>query len=180
MRKKISGVYQIYCRGNDKLYIGASIDIHKRWIRHRWDLDNSCHDNPWMQKSWDEYGESEFVFSVLERVRSKSKLGEREQFYFDELKPSFNKSARANSPNFGCSVPEDVRKKISESHFGIRPSEETRRLMSEQRTGRRASEETKKKMSLAGKGVKQPEGFGKLMKNFWVEWRIKNGRPPKP
>ena len=60
----ISGIYCIKNVDTGKKYIGQSKNIYKRWIDHRWALNNKMHDNDYLQKAWDKYGETHFVFSI--------------------------------------------------------------------------------------------------------------------
>jgi group I intron endonuclease len=76
------GIYQIKNLINDKVYIGSSIDINKRLYKHLWSLKNGCHDNNHLQNSFNEYGENNFEFSVLENC-SIDELVVRENFYIE-------------------------------------------------------------------------------------------------
>lgn len=77
-----SGIYQIKNKSNNKVYIGSSIDVQKRFYKHLWMLRKNCHDNQYLQKSFNFYGENLFEFSVLELCESKN-LVERENYYID-------------------------------------------------------------------------------------------------
>jgi len=48
----ISGVYAIWCNGNQKIYIGSSVDILKRINQHKRELRTGKHHNPILQRSW--------------------------------------------------------------------------------------------------------------------------------
>lgn len=77
----VSGIYSIRNKINDKLYIGSSIDILKRFGRHRFCLRKGIHDNIHLQSSWKKYGEDSFDFEIVESSISKNLLEERENFY---------------------------------------------------------------------------------------------------
>lgn len=62
----ISGIYAIENIYNNKLYVGSSINIEKRWNRHRKDLVKNRHHNIFMQRSYLKYGDDCFVYFVLE------------------------------------------------------------------------------------------------------------------
>jgi group I intron endonuclease len=86
---KISGIYKIICLDNNRIYIGSSKDIKKRWNRHLNDLRKNKHDNQHLQRSFDKYGESSFVFEIIELCNNEELLI-REQYYLDEFKPYLN------------------------------------------------------------------------------------------
>jgi len=63
-----SGVYQIRCKPNGKIYVGSAVNLRARWDTHRRDLRRGLHHNPYLQNAWDRYRESAFEFLVLEYV----------------------------------------------------------------------------------------------------------------
>ena len=78
-----SGIYQIRCRENGKIYVGSTVDLQARWRSHRRDLDNGVHVNPHLQSAWNRYGEKSFEFSVLEYV-DENRLLVTEQLWIDK------------------------------------------------------------------------------------------------
>ena len=60
------GIYMIRNTITDKLYIGKSVNIKKRFNEHKHELRNGCHHNDHLQKAWNKYGEDAFEFHVLE------------------------------------------------------------------------------------------------------------------
>lgn len=82
---KVIGIYKIENTQNGKVYIGQSINIHQRWHKHRWKLENKKHDNKHLQNAWDKYGETAFVFSILEECK-RTELNDREKIYIDKYK----------------------------------------------------------------------------------------------
>jgi group I intron endonuclease len=62
---KISGIYAIYCVGNNKFYIGSSKNIYRRWVVHREKLRLKRHSNIYLQNAWDKYGEDFFLFLFI-------------------------------------------------------------------------------------------------------------------
>lgn len=56
-KEVICGVYSITNKINGKKYIGSSKDIYKRWLQHTCLLNKGTHENVYLQKSWDKYGE---------------------------------------------------------------------------------------------------------------------------
>ncbi|HHX67237.1 MAG TPA: GIY-YIG nuclease family protein [Gallicola sp.] len=82
---KISGIYQIKNRINNKKYIGHSINITYRWYTHTSNLMENVHPNKELQEDFNKYGIDVFDFSVLELVSGKKKLIEKEQMYLNKL-----------------------------------------------------------------------------------------------
>ena len=77
------GVFQIKNIKNNKVLIDHSIDMESKWNRHKIELKFGNHRNRSFQKDWNEYGEENFVFSVL----SELKIREEENVnYNKELK----------------------------------------------------------------------------------------------
>jgi GIY-YIG catalytic domain-containing protein len=65
---KSSGVYQIRCKRNGKIYVGSAVDFRERWRAHCRDLRNGLHHNSHLQSAWNLYGEVGFEFAVLQCV----------------------------------------------------------------------------------------------------------------
>lgn len=78
-----SGIYRIRCTATDKIYIGSSADIEKRWKEHRVMLRQGRHHSRYLQSSWDKYGADAFLFEVVESLDPEQLL-DREQQWIDE------------------------------------------------------------------------------------------------
>ena len=148
--QKITGIYKIICLSNNKIYIGSSNNIYKRWNEHIWELNNNKHDNKHLQRAWDKYGQDNFIFEIIEECNIEDKLY-REQYYLDLYKSydrdiGFNISKNALAPMDGRKHSEETKKHFSEIRKG--------------RTGtmknKHHSEETKLKISEATKGENNP------------------------
>lgn len=61
-----SGIYLITNLENGKIYIGRSKNISSRLKQHKRDLIGNRHSNPYLQTSWNKYGEENFIFEPLE------------------------------------------------------------------------------------------------------------------
>jgi group I intron endonuclease len=60
-------IYKIENKATGKVYIGQTIQSLKRRVRvHFWALEKGKHDNPYLQSSYDKYGEECFGSSLLE------------------------------------------------------------------------------------------------------------------
>ena len=84
---KISGVYKITNIITGEFYIGSSKDIKSRWAKHKCPSMWKLHPNVKLYKSMAKYGLDNFIFEVLEETAD---LKEREQYYIEQLKPSYN------------------------------------------------------------------------------------------
>ena len=93
-----SGIYEIKCLANKKVYIGSSIDIKRRWGEHRYQLKNNRHHSTRLQRSWNKYGQDNFEFNRIEEV-DENILIEYEQKWMD-LKQSFSREFGLNNRAF--------------------------------------------------------------------------------
>lgn len=78
------GIYKITNTFNGLVYIGQSVDCELRIKAHKRSLIGGYHDNPRLQRSWNKYGESFFLFDVIEIVECINNLTVREQFWMDD------------------------------------------------------------------------------------------------
>ena len=86
---------------------------------------------------------------------SQSKRGKNHP-WFGKKNPKHSEAMKGeNNPNYGKSLSEETKQKISNSAKGRRHSKETCNKMSESRKGKKHSEETKRKISQSHKGKKQ-------------------------
>lgn len=119
----MSCVYQIKCLINNRIYIGSTTDVNSRFSNHRNTLKRNKHRNKYLQEDYDNYGEENFEFTIIEVVSDSSKLTEREQWYLDNTdclksKGGYNILIKADSPK-GVSIhSEENRKYISEKYTG--------------------------------------------------------------
>ena len=119
---KSIGVYCIYNKINNKRYIGVSINIGKRIISQKCNLNqsNKKRVNDFLIKEWHEFGSENFDYLVLERIESKDRkfLLERELYWMDfyrTCESEFGYNLRRDSSE-GMELHELTRKKMSASH----------------------------------------------------------------
>jgi len=84
------GIYRIYNKITGKTYIGSSINISNRKYKHFWLLKNNNHDNIFLQNSFNKFGESEFIFEVVEYCEP-CDLIIRENHYINLFKSNISK-----------------------------------------------------------------------------------------
>ena len=109
------GIYRIKNLKNKKCYYGSSKNIEKRWRTHLNNLKNGKHHNDHLQRSWDKYGEDNFVFELVEEC-DETLLLELEQKYLD-LHPEFNIGIKSSGGDNLTKNPnkEDIVRKMTQS-----------------------------------------------------------------
>lgn len=167
---KESGVYQIRCTENGKIYIGSSIRIRSRISRHLMDLRRNVHSNQHLQNAFNKYGENKFEAIVLE-LCDKNKLCVTEQFYLDKLQPydrliGYNHYKKAYSP-LGFTLTDEQKRKISIALTGRPVSEETRKKIGDRHRGKIMSLAAVEANRIWHTGIKQSEeNIAKRAKEF--------------
>lgn len=63
--EKIRGIYIITNLINNKVYIGESLDIYRRWEEHKEDLNKNTHHSYKLQQDWNTYGADNFKFEII-------------------------------------------------------------------------------------------------------------------
>lgn len=79
-----SGIYIIRNLITGKCYIGQSVSICRRVLRHKCDMNNNRHYNLYLQRAWNKYGANSFRFDVLEICR-RDDLDEKEIMYIQQF-----------------------------------------------------------------------------------------------
>lgn len=144
--KNKSGIYGFLCRTTNKIYIGSSINLYRRFNRHF----NGDSSNIKLQRAINKYTLQNFIFIVFEFCEAKD-LIIREQYYFHNLKPEYNINPVAGS-RLGSSQSIETRAKMSK----IMSGENNPRGM----LGKSHLDETKALISKTLSGNKNPR-FGK-------------------
>jgi group I intron endonuclease len=140
---KISGVYKIYSKSKpDRIYIGSSVDIKKRWIKHVCELRLNKHHSLKLQNHVNKYGLDDLIFKIYFPV-CKESLILMEQGLINTHKPYFNIALTAGSP-LGIKHTEEARKNMSEAKLGSK----------HHFYGKKLSLAHRKKIGAAGKGRK--------------------------
>lgn len=169
MRKKV-GVYKICSKKKpERVYIGSSQNIHKRWNNHINLLQRGFHHSVKLQRHFNKYGLDDLVFEVMCECELDVIL-ENEQFFLDAYNPWFNILTNSAGTR-GYKMSEEVRQKMSEARTGMKRSEATKermRQVNKKRAvetpdygvgennpfyGKHHTDESKKKMSESKKGT---------------------------
>lgn len=78
------GIYKIQNKINNKLYIGSSKDIKKRFLAHTSLLKSKKHHSIHLQNAFNKHGIENFTFEILEECLLENLL-QTEQFYMNSL-----------------------------------------------------------------------------------------------
>jgi group I intron endonuclease len=110
-------VYQIKNKIDNKIYVGSTNNISKRWHTHRKKLSTNKHHSPYLQNAWNKYGEDCFIFEVLETLQSKKEMLDCEQKWLNKTlcydkENGYNTCKVAGSP-LGHKHTEEAKRKIS-------------------------------------------------------------------
>ena len=87
MQNMTSGVYKITNIITGEFYIGSSNNIKRRWAQHKSPSMWKLQPNFKLYKDMAQYGKDKFIFEVIEETSS---LKEREQYYIEQLSPTYN------------------------------------------------------------------------------------------
>lgn len=95
-----AGVYYIECVPAGSFYIGSSItSVRRRFNQHRHSLRRGKAENSKLQRAWDKYGESAFIFAPL-IFCAPDEAREIEQQAIDLLHPQLNILKSVGSSDF--------------------------------------------------------------------------------
>lgn len=150
----VSGIYCIENIVNNKKYIGQSVNMKQRWSKHLSELKNGHHDNDYLQKSWNKYGEEGFKFYILEHCE-KDFLDENETYYIDLYNTmnrdyGYNLKSGGQASNYVC---DEVKAKISESNKKIYQNSNLRHIRSLDALNQWSNPEIKQKIMGENNGM---------------------------
>lgn len=98
----------IYCIKNSingKVYVGSAIKgLSSRKYLHRKLLNTGLHHSKHLQRAWNMYGEDVFEWHVLEKLKSKTNIIDREQFWMDLLQAYKKEHGYNISPTAGSNA----------------------------------------------------------------------------
>lgn len=113
-KNQICGIYKIVDTINNKIYVGASHDILRRWENHRVSLKIGT-GNKGMQASYNEHGLEHFKFEVIEECHP-NLLGRRERFHIRTL------DARNIDKGYNKTLPSAKVPKCKKCHHHVKGS----------------------------------------------------------
>lgn len=103
---KICGIYKITNIKNGHMYIGASIDCHRRWLDHRSKSHTSTKSediNKILYRAMRKYGLDNFIFEIIEQCKPEE-LKDREIYWIDYYNTFHDKRHYNRDPggNLSC------------------------------------------------------------------------------
>jgi group I intron endonuclease len=177
-----AGIYCIENTITGKKYIGQSANLQKRIYEHGRTLRNSIHENEHLQRAFNKYGESKFIFKILLYCEV-DELSRYEQSLIDLYgSNTYNICKECVPTTRGIKYTHEQRKKLSQINsgknnpmYGKKHSVGTRMQMSEKAKGEKNhnfgisfSEERKNKISQATSGEKNPRAKLIWEDVFWI------------
>ena len=170
----ISGVYKIISIIKpERVYIGSSINIPRRWRSHKRKLEKGVHHAIKLQNHYDKYGIEDLVFNIIEDGVLQEDLISKEQYWMNTIQPYFNSSLTAEPGCLGYHHTEEMKGHLREVHKGkkyrlgdVNSRDHNKKisgaLMGNQNSlGSIRSDKTRKKMSESKMGFKNPNWSGK-------------------
>lgn len=147
-------IYGILNKLSGKYYIGSAINFSRRKRQHLKMLKEKNHHSYLLQKDWKE---NLFEFIILENVKEKENLIQREQWWIDNTQSFYNICKIANS-SLGIKRTKETKEKVRQANLGLKHPDWRNKIKSISQGGKNHwtknksfSEESKKKMSDAQK-----------------------------
>lgn len=108
------GIYSITNQITGDKYIGQTkVNFEVRWGRHINDLKNNSHDNEYLQRAWNKYGDNAFIFEAIHICDDLDILNDLEIYYikkYDSFKNGYNLTSGGDG--FEGEISEETRLKM--------------------------------------------------------------------
>lgn len=146
------GIYKIINIVNNKFYVGSAVDLKRRKARHFSELRNGKHSNGKLQAAWRKYGESVFIFVVIEELPLEADLLAAENVWLKEHVGKdycYNIGVDATAPTLGWGGEKSPT-------WGYKHTEEALQKIGVASKARVQSEEEKAKRRATMRGKPQP------------------------
>lgn len=163
----VMGVYKIVNTENGKMYIGSSVDVERRFSRHRKDLDKGQHHCEYLQRAWNKHGRDSFSFEVIEECKTEEDARLAEQKYIDSMYDTLYNTSKVSSGGDLISyhprraeIVEKMSKSLQEKYKNMTPEERKLIYGSHKNgmTGRTHTKEVREKLSEIKKGNQYAKG----------------------
>jgi group I intron endonuclease len=107
-----SGIYEIINIITNDKYVGSAKDLNNRKYEHFRTLKNKTHSNIHLQRAYNKYKENSFIFRII-CYCDIIDLINKEDYYFELIKPKYNICKKANS-RLGMKHTEETKQKLRE------------------------------------------------------------------
>lgn len=153
-------VYKISNSIDDRVYIGSTIYLNKRWLEHKRKLSKDKHENIHLQRFVNKYGLECLSFDIIEEVNNDVVLI-REQYYLNNIINKFNIAVNSSAPMMGKHHTKESLEKIAIHSRGV----------NNPMYGKNHTEITKDKMRGTNNGMygKTPSNKGKSPSDETIE-----------
>lgn len=182
MYKTKPGVYRMFNIVTNNSYVGSSKNISMRISSHGTRLKSGYKDNAKIKKDLKDHGIESFKFELLEYC-DESIMKNREQYYFELLKPNYNawptvfnaagrsytdeqlKSFQGREHVVKDKKSMSEKMKLAWIHRKKTPEfKELLKKLKEINTGKVPSDQTRERMSLSGQGRPKTAEFKEMMR----------------
>lgn len=178
--RKTPSIYKITNKVTGMFYVGSARRTGDRLRTHKALLVKRKHPNYKIQKDFNLHGWDSFSFEILELIEDVSIIFDKEQYYLDTLKPTYNIALSTKHFWAGSKHSEETKLKMSKARKTGRPTKrEIRKSIGTQKKllfgefnpfyGKTHTEETKSKLSNFRKGTKVAEYHLVKWKHFGEE-----------
>jgi hypothetical protein len=160
-------IYYIKCTETNIYYVGSTTVGVKRFSQHKALLRKGTHHSPYLQNSWNKYGENSFLFEMIEEC-PEDEILIREQYYIDALDSKYNYAKVAGSRK-GVPQSQETKDMVSQSLLGNKRSlgrkhpEEEKQRRADSCRGQTRTPEQRANMSAAMTGVPHPNAVGHIV-----------------
>ncbi len=96
-REAKMAAYAIRCIASGEIYVGATTNVEQRFLDHKKLLVAFSHSNKRLQALWNKHGEEGFRFEVLEVVKERSLLAERERHWVKQFENNISSAKHAGN-----------------------------------------------------------------------------------
>jgi group I intron endonuclease len=151
--RRVSGVYRLLNKINNRLYIGSSLSVFQRRDSHFSKMRRRLHTNKFLENDFHKCGEASFEFSILEICLPENLLKVEQKYldqYYDNQKMCYNLSNLAEAPSRGRKLTFEHKQKLSNANRGVKLSKEHKEALRKAwKTRPPMTSETRRKLSVA-------------------------------
>lgn len=184
---KTPGIYCITNTTNNKVYVGSTVNLHRRCVAHLRLLRANKHHSPKLQAAWNKYGELNFTFKVLVECEKENLILLEQSFMdkFDSATNGYNvcmiagcnPAKLSNIPHLSRKHSEETKAKMSLASKGKKKkplTEEHKEKLRRSQLGRRFTQEEKLAVSIGRKGIPMSEETKIKISNSRREIKLSN------